>query len=310
MAKSLNRALRLTAVGATILLSACGSSTSVLSSSGTVSTPTANSAASTAPAVIPPPPSASVTSTERVVAWFVDGGKSELTRVTAAFVAIRRADAPGASYAGLSAACANAAAAVASAQAGPRVPEAEAEASFAGALADYAKGAVACQAGANAHDVALLNEAAAAIRAGTAELLRFDNQTKDAQSKRAQAAAARRCKQLFTTWKEGPAKSPLSRLLSALGTLQTAGAGTGAAAMSAEAKKAGQAAALLAPYPVPACADPSGNFAAILARVRAAATSVATARGLSAVTQALAPLKGVPALEAAFTSEVKLAAGA
>jgi hypothetical protein len=257
-----------------------------------------------------PLPSGSVSTAERLDAWFVDGGKSELNRVTAAFVAVARADTPGASYVGLAAACAKAANAVVSAQASPPVPEAGAQASFADALADYAKGAALCEAGAKSHDVAVLNQAATAIRAGTAGVLRFDTQTRDLQSEQAQAQAARRCKQLFTAWKDGPAKTALGQLLAAIGALQTPVSGTDVVAMTAEVKKAGLAAALLAPYPVPACADPAGNFAGILARVRAAASSAATAKGLSAVTQALAPLKGVPALAAAFTAEVKLTAGA
>jgi hypothetical protein len=270
VAQRFDRALCLVAVSAAILLSACGGSTSPAPGKSAVAahTPAQSSAPIAAQAR-----GSTVTAIERVDAWSADGGQAELRRLAAAIVTVGHADTPGASYAGLDKACVTEAAAVASAQDGPPVPAAAEEAAFAGALTEYAKSAADCQAGATAHSVALLNKAAAATRAGTTDILRFDSETKDAQS-------------------------------------QVAGSGKNLAAVTAAARNAGQAAGQIARYPVPACADPGADFAAILTRVRAAAASAATAKTLAAVVQALAPLNQVPALEAQFTAEVKLTAGA
>jgi hypothetical protein len=310
VAKRLYRTLCLAAVGATVLLVACAGHAVAPSSPSTSPAVTVTPVPSTSPAAIAAqPPGSAVTTTERVDAWSADGGQAELSRLSAAIVAVGRADAPGGSYAALGKACAREAAAVASAQAGPQVPDAAAQASYAAALADYARSAADCQAGTSAHDVALLNKAAAATRAGTADVLRFDNETRDAQSQAAQSAAARRCQQQYQAWKHGPASAALSQLLAALKALQVAGSGTSLPAITSAAHGAGQPAAQLARFPVPPCADPGGDFAAILASVRTAAAGAGTAQSLSAVVHALAPLKDVPALEADFTAEVKLTAG-
>lgn len=310
MAKGLHLALGLAAVSATIAISGCGSSTTAPAPS-TATSGAATAAPSTAPAAIAsPPPGPSASTAEQLDAWFVDGGHAELTRLTAAIVAVGHADTPGKTYAALGRACTREAAAVSSAQAGPQVPFAAAQASFADALAEYAKSAADCQAGASAHSVALLNKAAAATRAGTADVLRFDNQTKDPQTRQAEAAAARACKQAFNAWRNGPATAELSQLLARLKALQVVGSGKDLAAITAATKKAGQAAAQLTSFPVPACADPGGNFAALLNRVQSAAAAAGSAQSLPAVVQALAPLKAVPTLEAQFTDEVKLTTGA
>ncbi len=317
MAKRLHLALGLAAVSATIGMSGCGGSTAAsapaAATPGTAAASPGAAAAtpSTAPAAVAsPPPGASATTAEKLDAWFVDGGHATLTRLTTAIVAVGHADAAGKTYAALGRACAREAAAVSSAQAGPPVPDAPAQASFADALAEYAKSAADCQAGASAHSVALLNKAAAATRAGTADVLRFDNQTKDPQTRQAEATAARRCKQAFDAWRNGPATAELNQLLATLKALQVVGSGKDLAAITAATKKAGQAAAQLTSLPVPACADPGGNFAALLARVQSAAAAAASAHSLPAMVQALAPLKMAPTLEAQFTDEVKLTTGA
>ncbi len=71
----------------------------------------------------------------------------------------------------------------------------------------------------------------------------------------------------------------------------------------------GTAAADLAAFPVPACADPHGDLAALLNQVRAAATNVETANGLAALVQAMEPLNKVPTLESDFTAEVTQTTG-
>lgn len=311
MAKGLDLALGLAAVSATILMSGCAGRTTASAPTSSVTSEPAVASPSKAPAAIATQaPGSTVTTTERLDAWFVDGGHAALTSLTSAIVAVGHADTPGKTYAALGKACTREAAAVARAQAGPAVPDAAAQASFAAALAEYARSAADCQAGASAHSVTLLNKAADATRAGTADVLRFDNQTKDAQARQAQAAVARRCKQVFKEWQDGPAHAEVSQLLAALKALQVVGSGKNLTAITSTTQRAGQAAAQLVRFPVPACADPGGNFAALLARVQAAAAAAGSAHSLSAVVQALAPLQEVPTLEAQFTDEVKLTTGA
>lgn len=310
MASRFNRTLFLAAVSGTILLSACGGHAPA-HSPGTSSAVAATPAQGTSTAATPgQTPGSTVTAIERVDAWFADGGQTELDGLSAAVVAVGQADTPGASYAGLDQACVKEAAAVASAQAGPPVPDTAAEDSLSSALAEYAKSAADCQAGASAQDVALLNQAAGETRAGASDVLSFDNETKDAQTQDAQSAAGRMCKQLYQAWKTGPAQPELSQLLAALQAVQVVSSGENLSAITAAVQKAGQQAAQLTRYPVPACADPGGDFAAILTRVRAAAASAATATSQPAVVQAMTPLNAVPTLEAQFTDEVKLTTGA
>ena len=66
-------------------------------------------------------------------AWFVDGGHAELARLSATIVAVGHAS----TFAAQGAACAELAAAVASAQVGPPVPDAAAETLLASALAEF-----------------------------------------------------------------------------------------------------------------------------------------------------------------------------
>jgi hypothetical protein len=316
VAKRSDRALGLVAASMVIALAACGGQSAAPAPGATARTPAPSTTASgtasapgTAPAVITTPaPGSAGSTTEREVAWFVDGGRAELHRLSAAVTALGKA--PN-TIAALGTACARFAAAVASAQAGPPVPDQAAQASLSGALAEYAKSAATCQAGASAHSRAMIGRAAPEISAGTADVLRFEQQTRDAQSVRAQRGATARCQRLFLAWKRGPASAGNSQLLSALKALQVAGSGTNLPAIAAAAANAGQAATQLEQFPVPACADPSGYFAAILARVQTAAAAAAgagTARRLPEMVHALAPLTAVPALEAAFTDEVKLTA--
>jgi len=290
--KRLNRTLCLTVVSATVLLSACGGRTP--SSSGT----------STA-ASVTQTPALRGTTTERVGAWFVDGGHAELTRLTAAILAVGHAS----TFAAQGAACAKLAAAVASAKAGPPVPDAAAEASLTSALAEFAASAADCQAGASSHNVALMNKAAGATSAGARDILQFNAETKDAQTKEVQSEEGSRCKQIYQAWEDGPAHAEINKFLPALAALQETDSGKNLPAITAAAQKAAQPAGQLVHYPVPVCADPAGYFAEILDTVRTAAAKAGTAESQSVVTQALAPLKEVPALEAAFSAEVKTSTG-
>lgn len=291
--KKFDGALCSMAVGAAILLTGCGGHAAATSAP--------SAAASLAQAS-----SFSGNSTQRVDAWFNDAGKAELENLTDAIGDVQRAPNTAAA---LGAACGKLADTVASAQAGPQVPNAAAQSSFASALSQFAKAAADCQAGASSNDSALLTSAATEISAGSAELGKFDTETEDAQTKRLRSAQASQCKQLYQAWKDGPAHAALSQFLTALGAVPEINSGTNIPAAAAAAEKAEQSAAQLAGFPVPACADPAGYFAKIVSTVDTAAAGAGTATSQSAAAQALAPLNGLPTLEAEFTDEVNTATG-
>jgi hypothetical protein len=294
--KSLERALWLIALSGPIVLAACGGHGTASSSPGATATPS-------------DVPSASLqgTATQRVDAWFVDGGHADLARLADAALGIAQARDTAAA---LSAACAKLAAAVASAQAGSPVPDAAAQASFSRALSEYATGAADCRTGASSHDSALMTKTADAISAATTDILRFEAETENAQTKQVRAEEASHCKQLYRAWEHGPAHPEISQFLTALNALEGTDSGTDLSATAAAAEKTARPGSQLARFPVPVCADPTRIFAQILATVRTAAASASAAKNQSSLARVLAPLKGVPTQEAAFTSEVKTATGA
>jgi hypothetical protein len=291
--KKFDGALCSMAVGTAILLSACG---------GHAAAPSAPSAA----AGLAQASGFSGNSTQRVDAWFNDAGKAELDNLIDAIDGVQRAPNTAAA---LGAACGKLAGAVASAQAGPQVPNAAAQSSFASALSEFAKAAADCQAGASSNDSALLTSASAAISAGSTDLGTFESETEDAQTKQLRSQQASQCKQLYQAWKDGPAHTALSQFLAALGAVPEINSGTNLSAAAAAAEQAAQPTAQLAGFPVPACADPAGYFAKIVSTVDAAAAGATTAASQSAAAQALAPLNGLPTLEAEFTDEVNTATG-
>jgi hypothetical protein len=293
--KSFKHGLWLMALSGPIVLAACGGHGAAASSPGPAATPSAVASARL-----------QGTATQRVEAWFVDGGHAALTRLADAALGIAHAQhAPAA----LGADCAKLAAAVASAQAGSPVPDAVAQASFSRALSEFATGAADCRTGASSHDSALLTKTADAIGAGTTDILRFNTETEDAQTKQVRAEEASHCKRLYQSWEHGPAHPEISQFLAALSALMSTDSGTNLSATATAAEKAARPAAQLARFPVPVCADPDGAFAQILATVRTSAASASAAKDQSSMTRALTPLKSVPALEAAFTAEVKTATG-
>jgi hypothetical protein len=284
----IDNALCLAAISAVVLLSACGNA-------ATSSSATPGSA---------PTSSFGGNADQRVDAWFVDGGHAELTSLIDALDAVGHA--PDTS-AGLGAACIKLAGAVTSAQAAPAVPDAAAQSSLAGLLTDYATAAADCRTWASSHDASMMTKSAAAISAGSADLRKFEAETADAQTRQLQSEETSKCRQLYQAWENGPAKPEISQFLTALGALLTADSGSSIPATTAAAEKAAQAAGQLTGAPVPACADPAGDFAEIISTVRAAAAGAGPANSQSAAALALEPLKGLPALEAGFTAEVKAA---
>jgi len=117
------------------------------------------------------------------------------------------------------------------------------------------------------------------------------------------------CKQQYKEWQSGPAQNATKRFASAQENLASVGSTDNLQAIKTAVETEGAAAADLAAFPVPACADPHGDLAAVLAQVRLAAKNVTTASGLSGLVQAMQPLNKVPTLESEFTAEVKQATG-
>jgi dihydrodipicolinate synthase/N-acetylneuraminate lyase len=125
----------------------------------------------------------------------------------------------------------------------------------------------------------------------------------------AATTSAASCKQQYKAWQSGPAQNATKLFTTAQENLSAAGSTENLQAIKDAVQKEGTAAANLAAFPVPVCADPHGDLAALLDQVRAAATNVATATGLTALVQAMKPLNNVPTLESAFTTEVKQTTG-
>ena len=67
------------------------------------------------------------------------------------------------------------------------------------------------------------------------------------------------------------------------------------------------AALVLARDPVPHCADPAGLYAEYITRIYAAGSDASSAKGLSELMKAAAPLKGLKAIESRLTAEVNRA---
>jgi hypothetical protein len=125
----------------------------------------------------------------------------------------------------------------------------------------------------------------------------------------AATTSAASCKQQYKTWQSGPAQNATKLFTAAQENLSAAGSTENLQAIKDAVEKEGTMAANLAAFPVPACADPHGDLAALLSQVRTAAANAATANGLTALVQAMQPLNQVPTLESHFTTEVKQTTG-
>ena len=110
-------------------------------------------------------------------------------------------------------------------------------------------------------------------------------------------AAAPSCRQQYETWKHGPAKAPLGKLKSTLGSVQSQADAEDFPGITSALKRAGAAAHALAALPPPGCADPKGYYGKMLARIKASGDNARSASGLGGILLALAPLKSVPGIE-------------
>lgn len=130
-----------------------------------------------------------------------------------------------------------------------------------------------------------------------------------ATTSRATVSAARpvSCRQQYDTWQHGPAQAEVSKLALTLRTIQAAGQSGEVSRLAATTRKLMPAALVLARDPVPHCADPAGLYAEYITRIYAAGSDASSAKGLSELMKAAAPLKGLKAIESRLTAEVNRA---
>jgi hypothetical protein len=148
----------------------------LLALAGCTASPAQSPPASSAPAATVTTTAAAVPggavspAAEAVSAWYSGGGKAALGKLITALGQAGAASPE--DFPAMSAACAQVSAAVtAMDDAGP-VPYAPAERWMARALAQFSAGSADCQAGVQGSDVSLLQKSAAAINAGSADLVR------------------------------------------------------------------------------------------------------------------------------------------
>ena len=122
-------------------------------------------------------------------------------------------------------------------------------------------------------------------------------------------AAARpvSCRQQYETWQHGPAEAELSKLAPTLHTVQVAAKAGDVPGIAAAAQGLKPAALVLAGDPVPHCADPAGLYAQYVNRIYTAGSDARTAKGLSGLLTATAPLKGLKTMESRLAAEANRA---
>jgi hypothetical protein len=113
------------------------------------------------------------------------------------------------------------------------------------------------------------------------------------------------CLQQYHSWNSGPEHAAGENLVTALNSLEAAISGSDVATTSAALVHAGQAAKVLALYPIPKCADPKGYWHAGLARIQAAADNASGSKGQQVLTIAAGALKQMPALDRQLAAELK-----
>ena len=115
------------------------------------------------------------------------------------------------------------------------------------------------------------------------------------------------CRQQYETWQHSPAQAQVSKLAPTLRTIQAAGKSGDVPGMARATKNLMPAAVALADYPVPHCADPAGLYLEYINRIYAAGDNARSARGLSELLKAAAPLKGLKTIESQLTAKANRA---
>ncbi len=130
-----------------------------------------------------------------------------------------------------------------------------------------------------------------------------------ASTSRPTVSAARpvSCRQQYEAWQHGPAQAQVSELAPTLRTIQAAGKSGDAPGMASAMKKLMPAAVVLADDPTPPCADPARLYSKYFIRIYTAGNNARSARGLSELLKAAAPLKGLKTIESQLTAEANRA---
>lgn len=113
------------------------------------------------------------------------------------------------------------------------------------------------------------------------------------------------CAQQYHAWQTGAGHSAIINFEAAQQALASDSSSGKPALIAATINILGQRAAALASFPVPACADPHGYFAALLSRIGTVTGEVGPGTTLTILQQAINQLDSVFSLESDFTAEVK-----
>ncbi len=117
------------------------------------------------------------------------------------------------------------------------------------------------------------------------------------------------CAQQYQAWQNGPARQAILNFEAAQQVLAKDSSSGQPTLIAAVLNVLGQRAAALASFPVPACADPHGYFAALLSQVVTVTSQVGPDTTLPELQQAVSQLGSVFSLESNFTAEVKQTTG-
>jgi hypothetical protein len=123
------------------------------------------------------------------------------------------------------------------------------------------------------------------------------------------AGSTAACAQQYHAWQNGPAHPAIINFEAAQQALADESSSGNPALIAATMNILGQRAAALASFPVPACADPNGDFAALLSQVGTVTGEVGPDATLTILQQAINQLDSVFSLESQFTAEVKQTTG-
>jgi hypothetical protein len=123
------------------------------------------------------------------------------------------------------------------------------------------------------------------------------------------AAKPETCKHQFTAWRTGPAKTLAQSFKADGNAVQSAGNSEDIPQMDAALKKIGDDAVQLEQYPMPACADPAGDWTQILAGIKAVGDNASSTPGLGGIVAAEAPMQHVQALETKLNTELERTVG-
>ena len=123
------------------------------------------------------------------------------------------------------------------------------------------------------------------------------------------AGSTAACAQQYHAWQNGPAHSAILNFEAAQQALADESSSGKPALIAATMNILGQRAAALSSFPVPACADPNGDFAELLSRIGAVTGEVGPDATLTTLQQAINQLDSVFSLESDFTAEVKQTTG-